>query len=162
MPCCRPRLQHQQRVLYAMREMTMKNTRNNRPRVGLMELRYLVGSFILLLLLATPGAFAQQADEEKGIDQGNYNVKQSIEFGGRITSISGDQQTYDTLVNLRDGPRLLDFTTEMRSLDQRGTVFDRLYFSNFGYGGDPNVVSVLRISKNKWYMFDAMFRHDEN
>jgi hypothetical protein len=145
-----------------MREMTMKTTRNHTPRFGLMELRYLIGSFTLLLLLAAPGAFAQQTDEEKGIDQGNYNVKQSIEFGGRITSITGDQQTYDTMVNLRDGPRLLDFTTEMRSLDQRGTVFDRLYFSNFGYGGDPNVVSVLRISKNKWYLFDAMFRHDEN
>jgi hypothetical protein len=145
-----------------MREITMKNTRNNRPRWGVKEFRNLVGFFTLLLVLAAPSAFAQQTDEEKGIDQGNYNVKQSIEFGGRITSVSGDLQTYDTMVNLRDGPRLLDFTTEMRSIDQRGTLLDRLYFSNFGYGGDPNVVSVLRISKNKWYMFDAMFRHDEN
>ncbi len=140
----------------------MKNTRNNKLWLGLKRFRCFVGSFTLLILFAATSAFAQQTDEEKGIDQGNYNVKQSIEFGGRITSISGDLQTYDTMVNLRDGPRLLDFTTEMRSLDQRGTIFDRLYFSNFGYGGDPNVVSVLRINKNKWYMFDAMFRHDEN
>jgi hypothetical protein len=66
------------------------------------------------------------------------------------------------MVNLQDGPRLLNFTTEMRSLDNRGTFFDRFYFSNFGYGGDPNVVTVLRVSKNKWYAFNAMFRHDEN
>ena len=121
--------------------------------------------FTLLMnavLLCAPAAIAQQPEEQKGIDQGNYNIKQSIEFGGRLTSVTGNEQTYDTMVNLQQGPRLLNFTTEMRSLDHRGTFFDRLYFSNFGYGGDPNVVSVLRISKNKWYMFDASFRHDEN
>jgi hypothetical protein len=117
---------------------------------------------VLLGALQAPGVRAQQADEEKGIDQGNYNIKQSIEFGGRITSISGNEQTYNTFVNLQEGPRLLNFTTEMRSLDHKGTFFDRLFFSNFGYGGDPNVVTVLRIGKNKWYAFDAGFRHDEN
>src|SRR4029077_7975903 len=47
-------------------------------------------------------------------------------------------------------------------LNHHGTLFDRLYFSNFGYGGDPNNVSRLRASKNKWYNFDAQFRRDEN
>src|SRR5580704_9237131 len=118
---------------------------------------------IALYLVAGPVLHAQQADEEqKGIDQGNYNIKQSIEFGGRFTSISGDQQAYDTFVNLQQGPRLLGFTTEMNSLNHHGTLFDRLYFSNFGYGGDPVDVSRLRISKNRWYDFDALFRKDEN
>jgi hypothetical protein len=103
-----------------------------------------------------------QEDEQKGIEQGNYNIKQSIEFGGRFASIGGDTQTYDTFVNLQQGPRLLGFTTEMNSLNHHGSLFDRLYFSNFGYGGDPNDVSRLRISKNKWYDFDALFRRDEN
>jgi hypothetical protein len=103
-----------------------------------------------------------QDEEQKGVDQGNYNIKQSIEFGGRFTSIGGDTQTYDTFVNLQQGPRLLGFTTEMQSLDHHATLFDRLYFSNFGYGGDPNNVSRLRIAKNKWYNFDVLFRRDEN
>ena len=141
----------------------MKNTHNRKyllsRRIEKILLGYLV--FFCGPLLA-PVVDAQQDDEQKGIDQGNYNVRQAIEFGGRITSISGDLQTYDTLVNLQDGPRLLNFTTEMRSLDHHGTFFDRFFFSNFGYGGDPNVVTVLRISKNKWYSFDGMFRHDEN
>jgi hypothetical protein len=140
----------------------MKKTNNNCFRIGLSEYDGLVGLLALLGLLLAPGAHAQQTDEEKGIEQGNYNIKQSIEFGGRITSISGDLQTYNTMVNLQDGPRLLNFTTEMRSLNHRGTLFDRLSFSNSGYGGDPNVVSVLRVSKNKWYAFDGLFRHDEN
>ncbi|HEY1467719.1 MAG TPA: hypothetical protein VGF61_01655 [Candidatus Acidoferrum sp.] len=140
----------------------MEKTHKLRHESGFNQLKQLFCSFVLLGVFAVPAAFAQQTDEEKGIDQGNYNIKQSIEFGGRITNISGNQQTYNTLVNLQEGPRLLDFSTEMRSLDHRGTLFDRFYFSNFGYGGDPNVVSTLRISKNKWYAFDAMFRHDEN
>ena len=122
--------------------------------------------FVLAVLIVTGGFAltlgAQQTEEQKGIDQGNYNIKQAIEFGYRFTDITGNLQTYNTMVNLQDGPRLLNFTTEMRSLDNRGTFFDRFYFSNFGYGGDPNVVTVLRVSKNKWYAFNAMFRHDEN
>ncbi len=115
-----------------------------------------------LLTLAVPASFAQQEEEQKGIDQGNYNIKQSIEFGGRFASIGGDFQAYNTFVNLQQGPRLLGFTTEMRSLDHHAGLFDRLYFTNFGYGGDPNDVSRLRISKNRWYNFDALFRKDEN
>lgn len=122
--------------------------------------------FVLSALMAAvflaPSLRAQQVDDEKGIDQGNYNIKQSIEFGGRFTSVGGDQQAYDTMVNLQQGPRLLGFTTEMHSLDPHGSLFDRFYFSNFGYGGDPNDVSVLRISKNKLYNFNVMVRHDEN
>ena len=107
-------------------------------------------------------ARAQQAQEPEGIEQGNYNIKQSIEFGYRFANTNGSKDTYDTFVNLQEGPRVLDFTTEMRSLDHRGAFFDRLFFSNFGYGGDPNNVSRLRISKNKWYNFDALFRRDVN
>lgn len=140
----------------------MKKTNNDCFLVRLSGFSGLAGLLAVLCLVLVSGARAQQTDEEKGVEQGNYNIKQSIEFGGHITSVSGDAQTYDTMVNIQDGPRLLNFTTEMRSLDHRSTFFDRLFFSNFGYGGDPNVVSVLRISKNKWYSFDGMFRHDEN
>src|SRR2546430_6035141 len=49
----------------------------------------------------------------------------------------------------------------MRSLNHEGTFFDRLFFSNFGYGGDPQNVSRLNISKNKWYNFSTLFRRNE-
>ena len=122
--------------------------------------RYLLAASALLLVFL-PAATAQQ-EEQIGVDQGNYNIKQSIEFGGRFTSTSGNQEIYDTFVNLQQGPRLLGFTTEIRSLDHHATIFDRVFFNNFGYGGDPNNVSRLRISKNKWYGFDGLFRRDEN
>src|SRR5271155_5976767 len=96
-----------------------------------------VACFLTALLFCGQPVRAQD-EEQKGVDQGNYNIKQSIEFGGRFTSIGGDLRTYDTFVNLQQGPRLLGFTTEMQSLDHHDTFFDRLYFSNFGYGGGPH------------------------
>ncbi len=128
-----------------------------------MRSRPILTTWILVLgtaFWALPAA--GQDPEQKGIDQGNYNIKQSIEFGGRFTSIGGDVATYDTFVNLQEGARLLGFTTEMQSIDHHATLFDRLYFSNFGYGGDPNSASRLRIAKNKLYNFDALFRRDQN
>jgi hypothetical protein len=121
---------------------------------------YASAFFLVVFLYGLP-AHAQD-EVQTGIDQGNYNIKQSIEFGGRFMSIGADQQTYDTFVNLQQGARLLGFTTEIQSLNHHDTLFDRLYFSNFGYGGDPNNVSRLRVAKNKWYSFDALFRRDEN
>lgn len=50
----------------------------------------------------------------------------------------------------------------MRSLDHKGILFDTLSFSNFGYGGDPNDVTRLRVEKNKWYDFRLLFRRDKN
>lgn len=141
--------------------MRKGNQSTRRPSlVGVMRL---VAALMLAITLSqAKQARAQQEPEQAGIEQGNYNIKQSIEFGYRFSNTNGSEDTYNTFVNLQQGPRLLDFSTEMRSIDHRGVLFDRLYFSNFGYGGDPNNVSRLRISKNKWYNFDALFRRDEN
>jgi hypothetical protein len=119
----------------------------------------------LLLLSLCPQAAQAQATQDSeldGIKYGDYNIKQSIEFGGRFTDFTGDKSAYDTFVNLHSGPRLLGSTLEMHSLDHNGLFFDRLFLSNSGYGGDPNDVTRLRVSKNKWYDFDGMFRRDEN
>jgi hypothetical protein len=124
--------------------------------------RWIVPACLLAMTPLNGLPASAQEEPQTGIDQGNYNIKQSIEFGVRFTSIGGDQQTYDTFLNLQQGPRLLGFTTEMQSLDHHAALFDRLYFSNFGYGGDPNNVSRLRVAKNRWYNFDALFRRDEN
>src|SRR5579863_6309915 len=124
--------------------------------------KFLFTALALAGLSLVAPTISQAQDEQAGIEQGNYNIKQSIEFGYRFVSNSGDLNTYDTFLNLQQGPRLLDFSTEAHSLNHQGTLFDRLYFSNFGYGGDPNNVSRLRMEKNKLYDFTAMFRRDEN
>jgi hypothetical protein len=116
---------------------------------------------VLLLCFCGP-ALAQDEPATEGVNSGNYNVKQSAEFGYRITDFTGNRDIYNTFVNLNQGPRLLDYTLELRSLNHQGVLFDRFYFSNFGYGGDPNDVSHLRAYKNKWYNFSATFRRDHN
>src|SRR5579862_3596286 len=114
-------------------------------------------------LLGAPAARAQDgAADDKGIDSGNYNIQQSIDFGYRATQINGNKDTYDTFINLGDGLRLFDYTLDMRSINHQGLFFDNLHFSNFGYGGDPNDVSRLHIDKNKWYEFNVLFRRDKN
>jgi hypothetical protein len=114
-------------------------------------------------LFLSPAARAQDdSGESKGINSGGYNIHQTIEFGYRASEISGNQNTYDTFENLGSGLRLFDYSLSMRSLDHNGLLFDNLTFSNFGYGGDPNDVTRLRIEKNKWYDFRLLFRRDKN
>ena len=105
---------------------------------------------------------AATADESAGKTSGNYLIQQSVEFGGRDSFINGNLNNYDTFENLQSGMRLFDYSLNMHSLNNRGIFFDDLSFTNFGYGGDPNEVSRLRVTKNKWYDFRVMFRQDKN
>ncbi len=92
----------------------------------------------------------------------NYTVRQSIEIGGRFTAVSGNSQMYDTLVNLQTGPRLLGQELSMSPMSHGAGLFDNLYLSSFGFGGDPNDLARLRIEKSKWYNFVALYRRDQN
>lgn len=132
-----------------------------------MNKRHLIAVAILALLAPSLAIGQDVLGEEddsvsKGRVWGNYTVRQSIEFGGRITENSGNQQMYDTLVNLQSGPRLLGQELSMQSLSHNGSLFDNLYLSMFGLGGDPNDVVRLRVEKNKWYNFVGLYRRDVN
>ena len=118
--------------------------------------------FIAACFFSTAAHAQDNSEASPGINSGGYNIHQSIEFGYRASEINGNKDTYDTFENLGSGLRLFDFSLEMRSLDHQGLLFDNLTFSNFGYGGDPNDVTRLRIEKNKWYDFRMMFRRDKN
>src|ERR1700726_3615337 len=118
--------------------------------------------FALVFVSAAACTAMAQDKPDSGINSGNYNVRQAIEFGGRATSISGNGALYNTFVNLNPGPRLFEQTFDMQSIDHHGFLFDSLSMSTFGYGGDPNDVTRLRISKNKRYNFTGQFRRVRN
>ena len=130
---------------------------------GFQGIRSIPFIIFVVALFLSPAARAQDdSGGSKGINSGGYNIHQTIEFGYRASEISGNQNTYDTFENLGSGLRLFDYSLSMRSLDHNGLLFDNLTFSNFGYGGDPNDVTRLRIEKNKWYDFRLLFRRDKN
>src|SRR5215472_13166056 len=101
-------------------------------------------------------------EHNPGETTSNWLIKQSGEFGGRITDFTGNPGTWDSMVNLGTGPRLLEYTLDMHSPTHTGKFFDDLLFSNFGYGGDPNNVSRIHMLKGKLYSFNASFRRDQN
>jgi len=105
---------------------------------------------------------AIDTDMNQGENWGGYEVKQSAEFGGRISDFTGSQAMWATFVNLGSGPRLLEYTLDMRSPGHTGKLFDDFSFSNFGYGGDPVNVSHLRLMKGALYTFSANFKRDQN
>jgi hypothetical protein len=107
-----------------------------------------------------PPAVDTEANEGQSL--GGFEVKQSAEFGGRISDFTGSEAMWDTFVNLGTGPRLLEYTLDMRSPNHTGLLFDDFSFSNFGYGGEPINVSRLRFTKGSAYTFSANFKRDQN
>ncbi len=97
-----------------------------------------------------------------GVTSGGYQIYSSIELGYRSNYVTGSEDMYDTLVNLQTGPRILDQTLSMQSLDHQGLLFDNLYLNSVGWGGDPNNYMRLRADKNKWYNLQSSFRRDQN
>lgn len=126
-------------------------------------LRLISRTLLLVFIALMPWlgrALAQQPVE--GVDNGNYHYQGSFEFGYRFVDTHGSQGVYDTFVNEQEGPRLLEQTLNMRSLDHQGFLFDDLFMSSFGWGGDPENSGRLRLSRNKWYDFNMTFRRDHN
>jgi len=131
-------------------------------------------SFRMNLLLVTIAAFLpftaraqnqgganQTPSQPEGWETNGYVVHQSIEIGYRANDVTGSQQMYNTLVNLRTGPRLLDQSLSMQSQNHVGMLFDNLFVNSFGWGGEPNNALRFRMDKNKWYDFRSQFRRDQ-
>jgi len=131
---------------------------NGRLRIRSIPFVIFIAAFFFSLAVRAQDS----AEESKGINSGDYNIHQIIEFGYRSSNINGNMNTYNTFENLGSGVRLFDFEVKMHALDHNGLLFDNLTFSNFGYGGDPNNVSRMHVEKNKWYDFRLLFRRDKN
>lgn len=120
----------------------------------------------LLICFARGLALAQTSGNPpaagEGWENGGYLIHQSIEAGFRISDTTGSQGMYDTLVNLQTGPRILEQTLSMHSTTHESLLFDNLFISSFGWGGDPNNALRVRIDKDKWYDFRSSFIRDQN
>lgn len=100
--------------------------------------------------------------DSEGREFGNYRVQQSVEFGYRFTEINGNPDVYNTFLNQHTGPRLLEQTLSTHTTNGTGALFDDLSVNSLGWGGDPENVARVRVSKNLWYDFGFLFRRDQN
>jgi hypothetical protein len=90
-----------------------------------------------------------------------YVIHQSVDLGGRIAGVSGSGAMYDTLVNLRSGPRILGETFDMHVLPgKKDSLVDTINAIGSGFGGDPYNFARLNASKGKLYDFTGLFRRD--
>jgi len=122
-------------------------------------------SVLLLVVLPWPALAQSSSDQDstqEGVSAGGYTIHSSTEIGYRFTDRTGSQGVYSTLVNLHQGPRLLDADLSMQSQNHDGVLFDDLFISSFGWGGDPDNAARVRADKDKWYNFQASFRRDQN
>ena len=114
------------------------------------------------LVAQTPTASPAPPAEPEGINRGGYVIHSSVEAGYRSSFVTGSGDMYDTLVNLQTGPRILDQTLSMHSVNHLGPLFDNFYLNSSGWGGDPNNYLRLRADKNKWYNLQSSFRRDQS
>jgi hypothetical protein len=140
---------------------------------------------LLLALLLTIPAFAQQADPQtqsgdqtaqapaKAADQTAAKPADttqspapsaeqwftgSVDFGYRwLSDIRGNDSEYRSVLNLGAGPKLtaLDFTIT----DPKHRLFDRLDASAYGWGGDPYNTAHLDARKQGDYDFTFDYRN---
>ena len=123
------------------------------------------GIGIALLAMTTGMAVAQDATPAPSVQQpvapSGYTLHESIDMGGRVTSLNGSGAMYDTMVNEQSGPRVLGETFELRALPgTKNTLVDSLSAFSNGWGGDPDNFARIDFYKGKLYDFSGMFRRD--
>jgi hypothetical protein len=115
---------------------------------------------LLMAGIATAQGPASPAPDAPVI-QNHYVVRQTVDLGGHIASVSGSGSMYDTLVNLHSGPRVLgESYTLAAEPGSKHTLLDNLSAFSGGFGGDPNNFAKLDFSKGKVYEFSGLFRRD--
>jgi len=123
-----------------------------------------VATLIMTMALAVCFPAKAQTPEEGQPEVKVFNgylTHQSVDLGGHIAEHSGSDAMYATLVNIQSGPRILDYSLTMDAQDKtKATFFDHLSTTSFGYGGDPNNVTLFRMYKGRIYDFEGSFRRD--
>ncbi len=106
---------------------------------------------------AKPGE-NKPARPETGRIWGVYSTTSSFEVGHRFVDTDGSRDRYLSDVNVRDGFRLLEYSTDMRAQPGAGLLFDFLKADVSNAGGDQSQTFSLRMDKTRAYRFDGNVR----
>ncbi len=108
-------------------------------------------------IVAKPGE-NKPAKPETGRNWGIYSTTTTFEIGHRFVDTDGSRDRYLSDVNVRDGWRLLEFSTDMRARPGTGTLFDFMKADVSNAGGDQSQTFSLRMDKTRAYRFDGNVR----
>jgi hypothetical protein len=87
-----------------------------------------------------------------------YSMTTTFEIGHRFVDTDGSLDRYLSDVNVRDGFRLLEYSTDMRAKPGAGLLFDFLKADVSNAGGDQSQTFSLRMDKTRAYRFDGNVR----
>ncbi len=143
---------------------------NQQPATAM--LRRVAGCVGVAVLLATtgaavaqettPGATTPAPSTPMSIPNG-YTAHHTVDLGGRMSSTTGSDAMYDTLVNMHSGPRVQGETFEMHALPgTKHALAEGISAFGTGFGGDPYNSARLNAYKGKIYEFSGLFRRDRH
>src|SRR5262245_32696376 len=95
---------------------------------------------------------------ETGRVWGVYSTTTTFEIGHRFVDTDGSRDRYLSDVNVRDGWRVLEYSTDMRAQPGSGLLFDFLKADVSNAGGDQSQTFSLRMDKTRAYRFDEIGR----
>jgi len=98
------------------------------------------------------------ARPETGRIWGVYSTTTTFEIGHRFVDTDGSRDRYLSDVNVRDGLRLIEYSTDMRAQPGAGLLFDFLKADVSNAGGDQSQTFSLRMDKTQAYRFDGNVR----
>ncbi|MEO8051744.1 MAG: hypothetical protein ABI833_15100 [Acidobacteriota bacterium] len=101
---------------------------------------------------------AKAPDSKNPLTWGGFENTGSVTFGYRFTDVSGYQPKFQELINLRQGPRLLDFSLFGKAKDGENRFADDYSLTASGIGGDPFASGQLTVRKNRVYDLRVNYR----
>jgi hypothetical protein len=120
-----------------------------------------IRQFLLLLAgaLALPfAATAQDNYETAPLSFGDFSTQGSASVGYRFTDVKGFRPMYNEMINLRRGPRLMDFNMFGEAKEGTNPFADDYAVSMSGLGGDPFPTAQLSVTKHRLFDFRASWR----
>ena len=133
---------------------------------------------LLIVVTARPLTAQSQSDKEKqtfpaaadsapapkpapeGFKLGDYDGHADFEIGYRWTSdVRGSLDVYRSMVNLGDGPRLLNADLSLRAPYGSGHFVDHFDLNLNNWGGDPYNTMRMSMGRTDKFEFTADYRH---
>jgi hypothetical protein len=110
---------------------------------------------------AAPGTPFSAPDASSSAVPSGYSVHESVDLGGHMVGRTGSGAMYDTMVNMRSGPRMLGETFEMRALPGNKNHHVRCAHGvQHRLRRRPGQLRKLNFYKGKLYEFSGIFRRD--